>query len=120
MARTSETEQLFTDEEIRDTNWHYSKATDWKSNKIPDVINFLCKSTHNQQLTAQVQGSRTRDFTDVWNVGNTFIISKAGDPNNGFDYAGLSDFFPFMRIAVKASVQPASGKLNAWQEGIVS
>jgi len=103
-----QTEELFYNEEIRDTNTHNSKAADCRIFKNKT---FLLVNTLDQSVDFQVQASWDRAFTDPVNIGSPVTLA-AGNVTTQRDYAVTDYYFPYFRVQATAAGVPTTGNVN--------
>ena len=104
MADEAEEDILFDEEEIRDTNTHYSDIGDCRGFKSKTVLIY---NDLDQTVTLQMQGSRDRDFNRPINISSSFTV-----PANSTSYQTCTDYFPFGRITAKCDTAPTTGSLT--------
>ena len=92
---------------IRDGVAHYSDAV---SALKAEKGTILFKNGLNQNVTIQVEGSYTPDFTDTWDVGTPVVVNTG---TNGVKVLP-ADYYPYYRIEVTAALAPANGTFYAW------
>lgn len=103
-------DQVFTDEEIRDTNAHNSPVVDCRTFKNKTV---LAVSDLDQPLSCQIQGAYDEDFTDPTDLGAPFTV-PIGSVTTERRYETNDDYFPWIRVVVTATGVPTAGDLNMW------
>ena len=111
LSKTYET-QVFTDEEIRDTNAHKSSIVDCR---IYNLVTFFVINDLNQSVTVQVKGNRVNSVTGVLDVGSSFTVAASDSAAKAI--AALVDgVLPYMFAEITALVAPSSGDLNCYAE----
>ena len=99
--------KLFDVEAIRDTNLKTSIVDDSRAYAAETIA---VRNGLNETVTCQLQGSPTADFTDVFNIGNTFNIAAT---SNG--YETVTTKFLFYRITAQCvSTAPTTGDLTIY------
>ena len=125
LSKTYET-QVFTDEEIRDTNAHNSSIVDCR---IYNLVTFFVINDLNQSVTVQVKGNRrwleyveeewVLDTDKVYNsaldIGSSFTVA-ASDSGAKAIAALVDGVLPYMFVEITAGVLPSSGDLNCYVE----
>lgn len=100
---SSDEDQIFTNEEIRDTVNHNS------ANSISGVYQaktIFIKNDLNQQVTFQLQGARNGTWI---NIGSSFDIAASIN-----DYKTVTDYFPKYRLQASCTTAPTTGNLDVW------
>ena len=111
LSKTYET-QIFTDEEIRDTNAHNSSIVDCR---IYNLVTFFVINDLNQSVTIQVKGNRANSVTGALDVGDSFTVA-ASDSGAKAIAALVDGVLPYMFAEITASVAPSSDDLNCYAE----
>jgi len=111
LSKTYET-QIFTDEEIRDTNAHNSSIVDCR---IYNLVTFFVINDLDQSVTVQVKGNRANSVTGALDVGSSFTVA-ASDSGAKAIAAVVDGVLPFMFAEITAGGVPGSGDLNCYVE----
>ena len=111
LSKTYET-QIFTDEEIRDTNAHKSSIVDCR---IYNLVTFFVINDLNQSVTVQVKGNRANSVTGALDIGSSFTVA-ASDSGAKAIAALVDGVLPYMFAEITAGVAPGSGDLNCYVE----
>ncbi len=101
---TTDKDQVFTNEAIRDTANHNSVKSDTAEFTAQTIV------IHNgldQQVTLKLQGSV--DDTNWIDIGNSFNVAATTN-----DYDTVTDYFPCYRVQASCTTAPTTGNLNAW------
>ena len=102
--------QVFTDEEIRDTNAHNSSISDVSRYKI---VTIHVDNDLNQDVSMQVKANRAKSTTGATNVGTPFSIAATSGIEARTITPESEGFLPYIFIEATCSVSPASGDVNA-------
>ena len=101
--------QLFTDEEIRDTNAHNSDI--YKSD-YPS-LSFFVDNDLDQDVSAQVFGNRANQVTGAVNIGDAFTVT-AGDTRAKAITVDGTGMMPYLFVRVTAGTAPTLGHVNTY------
>jgi hypothetical protein len=99
---------VFEAEEIRDTSVHNSSVSDSRGLAIKTII---IENHLNQTVTLQCQASAHLDFSNSFNVGNSFDVNADTDT-----YQTCESYFPYFRLTAICSTAPTSGNLTVLLE----
>lgn len=108
--RNFDEKQIFTDEEIRDTNTHTSEIIHGGDY---NVFTVFVDNQLDEDVTVQIYSNRSYTTTKALNVGLTWIVS-ATDQEAKTITVDNNGWLPYMFITVVASSTPTSGNLNAY------
>ena len=103
MALTT-SEKVFDEEEIRDTNTHNGTTIYLGEFRLKTII---IENELNQQVTLQCQGSAHSDFSNNFNIGNSWNVAASTDT-----YETCDSYFPYMRLTATCATAPTSGSLT--------
>ena len=98
------TQDIFTDEAIRDTSNH-NGAIVFNGDFV--VKTLIIENGLNQTVTLQCQASAHDDFSHAFNVGSSFDVSASTD-----DYQTCDSYFPYWRITAICGTAPTTGVLT--------
>jgi len=96
-------QNTFTAKEIRDTN---SYNGDIIFNDDFVVKTIIIENILNQIVTLQCQGSAELDFSNSFNIGDSFDVAA-----NTTIYKNYDNYFPYYRVTAICSSSPTSGDL---------
>ena len=111
LSKTYET-QIFTDEEIRDTNAHNSSIVDCR---IYNLVTFFVINDLNQSVTVQVKGNRVNSVTGALDIGSSFTVA-ASDSGAKAIAALVDGVLPYMFAQITAGGVPSLGDLSCYVE----
>jgi len=111
LSKTYET-QIFTDEEIRDTNAHNSSIVDCR---IYNLVTFFVINDLDQSVTVQVKGNRANTVTGALDVGSSFTVA-ASDSGAKAIAALVDGVLPYLFAQITAGGVPSLGDLNCYVE----
>lgn len=106
--------QVFTDEEIRDTNAHNSSISNVSRYKI---ITVYVDNDLNQSISIQVKANRANSTTGATNIGTPFSVAATSGVEARTITPENEGFLPYIFVEATCSVSPASGDLNVYTIG---
>ena len=103
-------QKTFTDEAIRNTSTHNGDAV---FNGDFQVKTIIVENGLNQTVTFQCQASANADFSNSFDVGNTWDVSASTNT-----YQTCDSYFPYMRLTATCDTAPTSGDLTVIIYGV--
>jgi len=97
-------QNTFTDEEIRDTSSHNGDVV---FNGDFVIKTLVIENGLDQTVTLQCQASANSDFSNSFNVGSSFDVTASTST-----YQSCETYFPYWRIVAQCSSAPTSGDLT--------
>ena len=95
---------------IRDTSDHNSS---WVFNGDITVKTLIVENGLNQTCTFQCQGSAHEDFSNVFNIGDSFDV-----PATTNIFATCDSYIPYWRIIATCATAPTTGTLSVHIFGV--
>lgn len=108
--RNFDENQVFTDEEIRDTNTHNSSIVlggDY------DVFTIFIDNQLDQNVTIQIYGNRIPNVTKAVTIGTEWTVNTTDQGAKTINIIN-NGWLPYIFIKVTAADTPTSGELNAY------
>ena len=103
-------QKTFEDEAIRDTSTHNGATV---FNGDFQVKTIIVENSLNQTVTFQCQASANSDFSNSFDVGNSWDVSASTNT-----YQTCDSYFPYMRLTATCDTAPTSGDLTVIIYGV--
>lgn len=103
-------DQVFEDEEIRDTNAHNSDVGNCRQFNI---ITVWVENGLDQKVSVQIKGNRVNSVTGAVDIGTAFDVATVDREARTMEPTD-EGFLPYIFIEVTAAGVPTSGNLNVY------